>query len=70
MNTLPDAGPKRGRGRPRTRPDGLRKHRLDLTDTEAEECRTAAALAGLTLSEFYRRAVLDTARKSAGKKTG
>lgn len=58
---MPETTP-RGPGRPRTRPPGVRKRQLWLTDPEADRVAARAAAAGLSAEEWMRRAVLRAAR--------
>jgi hypothetical protein len=62
-----DAQPKRGPGRPRTRPDGAKKRQLWLTDDEfaaASAAASRAGEAGVSAEEWMRRVVLAAAGRS------
>ena len=51
--------PKRGRGRPRSNPDDLRKHMtLKLSKNERDLVNKKAEAAGLTVAEFIRSMIL------------
>lgn len=52
---------KRGAGRPRTRPQGVKFRGVPLSPEEVEIVRSKAERAGVTLAEWMRRAVLRAA---------
>jgi hypothetical protein len=61
--------PKRGRGRPRTRPEGLVGLRCDVTPEEAEAVREACELLGQAQWEFVRAAVVGAARRVISRRS-
>jgi uncharacterized membrane protein len=52
----------RQRGRPREVPEGLVTLRLAVTPEERRQIQVAAGLAGLSMAQFARKAVVDAAR--------
>ncbi len=54
----PAAPPKRGRGRPRTRPDGAKARNWYATDAEYERLQREAEKEGTSAQELVRRRAL------------
>lgn len=59
---MPEKTKIRGRGRPRTRPNGAKMRHWWATDDEFAAVATRAGNAGVTVQEYVRRVVLAAAR--------
>lgn len=69
MNENPEA-PKRGRGRPRCRPDTPVGIRCEFSPEDHARVRAAAEAQGLPLGTFAARAVVEAARKVLERREG
>lgn len=56
---MPKPVEKRGRGRPRTRPDGATERKWWATDAEVERLQREAIRAGVSVQELVRRRALN-----------